>query len=206
MGKGDDWSENTLEALKKSAKEENIHGIEIDIRRHRETGEVVLSHDPIAISQKYTSLIDALGYVSTQDWDVLIEFKEYSEDLFNDVKEILRESQCIHKCLLFGFKEVVCNFNWEESEVPLGIIVEYPWQIRKAVELYKPHTILLGWDERLWTKVAFKIWWSLFSLEKVARKHSIKFVSGVAESESHIHWLTRQNIDMFTVDMEKVTS
>jgi len=207
IGKGGDWTENSLEAFKKSAKNKNIKGVEIDIRRHPDTQEIILSHDSLETNLDYLTLSDALAYIKKQDWRILIEFKEYDTTIVNQVKKLLKKHGLQNKALLFGFKEVINSFEWNQNrDTDLGIIVEYPWQIAKTIRFYKPDTILLGWDDRLWTKRAFKIWWSIFSLKKLTTKYSVDIIVGVAESKKDISWLTKKGVSTFTADMEKVNT
>ncbi len=202
IGEGDGWVENTIEAFIKSSNNKNINGVEIDIRRNGETGEIVLSHDPVRSGQNPITLEDALDYISKQDWELIIELKEYDKNIILEVNKLLQKYNLSDRTLLFGFFKIAKEFEWgSDRPTNLGIIIEYPWQISKIVSTFNPNTILLGWDDRKWTKIAFKIWWSIFSLRNLTKKYNARVVVGVTNSTADIDWLERQGIDMATSDV-----
>ncbi len=205
MGNGEDWVENTLSAFNKSKNSQHITGIEIDIRRHPQTNEIVLHHDVIDDGVECLTLRKALQYAKKQNWQILIEFKEYDKNLFNEVLAQVAQFGLNEKCLLFGFYDVVKDFPFG-NKIPtnLGLIVEYPWQIKSAVTECTPDIVLLGWDDRKWTQLAFRIWWGLFSLKKLSALLNVPFIIGVAESKDHLQWCAKRGVHACTIDLEKV--
>jgi len=205
MGRGDGWAENTLSAFDKS-KRAGITAVEVDLRTHPQTKEIILSHDPVKADKDYTTLAEALAYIKDAEWQIIIEFKEYDRDLFTQVQTLLAKYELQDRAVLFGFNDIAKNFPWVESrQVKLGIIVEYPWQIKGISTRHKPDCILLGWDDRKWTQLAFKLWWSVFSLKSMAKKYGIKIISGVAETSAHVHWFAKQHILGYTCDLQVVS-
>ncbi len=208
IGKGDGWIENTLSAFDKSinCRDYKIGGIEIDIRQDITTGEIVLTHDPLVENTHYTTLAEAVHYAKEQNWQLLLELKECTPELFNKVIKIVQSQNMQDKTIIFGFESVMRKVNWKANRsIKLGIVAEYPWQIKKTVEQYKPDILVLGWDpERAWTRLAFKIYWSIFSLHKMARKYNVKLFSGVASSKRDITWLQNHKIDYYSADLAEI--
>jgi hypothetical protein len=88
--------------------------------------------------------------------------------------------------------------------VRLGIIVMYPWNLDRVVRRYAPDVLLLGWDARSWTRTAFRGWWSLFSLERLARRHQVPVVVGVAQRMQDLDWLAPQHVYGAVADIDRV--
>ncbi len=63
----------------------------------------------------------------------------------------------------------------------LGVIVMCPWNLNRVVRAYAPDVLFIGWDARVWTRIAFRIWWSVFSLERRVRHHQLPIVVGIAQ-------------------------
>jgi len=60
---------------------------------------------------------------------------------------------------VFGFAAVARSFPWEGARpVRLGVIVMCPWNLNRAVRRYAPDVLFLGWDMRVWTRIAFRTW------------------------------------------------
>uniref|UniRef100_UPI0026297E5E hypothetical protein n=1 Tax=uncultured Jannaschia sp. TaxID=293347 RepID=UPI0026297E5E len=91
-----------------------------------------------------------------------------------------------------------------ERRIRLGLIVPYPWQIARLAAAVRPDVILLGWDDRTWTRLAFRAWWSVFSLRRMGRRHGTPVVVGVACRARDIRWLGRQRVDAAVVDMAEL--
>jgi hypothetical protein len=201
-GCGDDWTENSIEAFIKSSATKNIDGVEIDIRFDKDSEDIVLSHDPIEPTKRYTTLDTALNYITQQNWQILIEFKEYSPEMFLDVVNLLKKYNLVNSALLFGFSSVVREFPWQQNHgVKLGIIVEYPWKISDMINKYNPQVLLTGWDDRYWTSIAFRLFWSIFSLKRASQKNNVDIICGVASTKDEANWLSKQGITGYTADM-----
>ncbi len=194
--------ENTMEALV-LANSAGIEGVEIDIRRHPDTKKLVLSHDPIDSTKTYATLESALLQISTNNLKVIVEFKELDHNIYAEVINLLGKYKLTDSAILFGFENVIKNLPWHKPrEVKFGIIVEYPWDIKKKLNKYDPDVLLLGWDDRSWTYLAFRTWWSIASLKKLSYNASVDIIAGVAQSSVQLRWLKSQKIKGYTADME----
>jgi hypothetical protein len=112
------------------------------------------------------------------------------------VIEKLVSNKIADRSVIFAFAAVARSFPWEATKRPvrLGVIVTYPWDLDRIVRLYAPDVLLLGWDERSWTRIAFRAWWSLFSLERLSRRHQVPVVVGVAQRMKDLDWLAPQRL------------
>ena len=188
------WSEgegeNTLSAFQKSANAQ-IAGIEFDIRQNS-NGEVIVSHDA---SKPETLLFkDALSFLKTTNLQLFIELKEPKRDLLATALSSIENASVTQPVTLFGHKEnVTALFPFTHRAIQSGIIARYPWQITQFINRYKPDFLLTGFDQRPWTRVAFRLYWSIFSLKNLLQKHpKTKFIIGVANNASDIRWLSKQ--------------
>jgi hypothetical protein len=108
------------------------------------------------------------------------------------------------RSVVFAFAAVAKSFPWEAARpVRLGIIVMYPWNLNRAVRRYAPDVLLLGWDARAWTRVAFRAWWSVFSLEQLARRHHVPVVVAIVQRMDDLHWLSRQRLYGAVADVDR---
>ncbi|OIO30677.1 hypothetical protein AUJ77_02620 [Candidatus Nomurabacteria bacterium CG1_02_43_90] len=189
------WSagenENTLLAFKNSANAD-LEGIEFDIRYSTDGQSVVVSHDP-ATSMHVLELEEALLFLSVTHLELLIEFKEYTPDLYVKVGEILRKYNLEERTTLFAFHSVAEKFPWENrGKVKLGIIAPYPHHIKKYIEAYHPDVVLFGWATKR-ERTLFKIIWSVCSLPRIFAKYPhVKFIIGVAFTKKDKVWLDTQ--------------
>jgi len=55
---------------------------------------------------------------------------------------------------------------------------------------------------RAWTRVAFRAWWSVFSLEQLARRHHVPVVVGIVQRMDDLHWLSRQRLYGAVADVD----
>jgi len=185
--------ENTITAFEKSLKKDGVNGVEIDVRRSMCGKEIVISHDPAGTEEALT-LKEGLEFLSKYNCELFVELKECDKEFFYDVVGLLEEFNLKNRSLLFAFRDVAKNFVWDYREVKLGIISEYPWEIKKDIQQFNPDAVLLGWDDRWWTRLAFKSVWSVLSLDKLCKKYDkISFVVGVVNCEGDYNWLRRQN-------------
>ena len=88
----------------------------------------------------------------------------------------------------------------------LGVIVMCPWNLNRVVRAYAPDVLFIGWDARVWTRIAFRVWWSVFSLERRARHHQLPIVVGIAQRLDDLHWLSRQHVHGIVADIDRITA
>lgn len=196
-GKG----ENTISSFIK-ASDANLDGVEFDVRLSVNRKSVVLSHDPSS-DESLLTLDDALKFLATTNLELLIEFKEYSDDFLVLVVQHLRKYNLVERSVIFAFPHVAKQFPWERRhDIKFGIIAPYPHHISKYIKGYKPDMVLMGWGTTR-ERAIFRFVWKILSLEKVFAKHpSIKFVIGVLYSEKERTWLSGMSgLYCTTVDM-----
>ncbi|MFZ2832265.1 MAG: glycerophosphodiester phosphodiesterase, partial [Minisyncoccia bacterium] len=190
------WSagpnENTLVSFQKSY-DAHLDGVEFDVRFDRDGKTVVLSHDKVTVDDVLT-LEEALRFFATTKLKLLIEFKEYSDDFFNEVVRLVGMHQLLDRVTIFGFPETAKHFPWStEREVKLGIIAPYPHNLKNYILAHNPDMILLGWGNKT-ERMMFKIVWTVLSLANSFAKYPhVKFIIGVTYSEKDKAWLSRQN-------------
>ncbi len=190
------WSigdeENSITAFKKAI-DKKVDGVEFDIRRSLCGKEIIISHEPCEL-EKALLLEDGLRVLSETNLELLIELKECDNEFLSQTIALLEKYSLKEKSLLFGFHGVAEKLDWSRNDIKLGIISEYPWDIKKDIEKFDPDFVLMGWDYRWWTKPVFKMIWSVFSLPKVCAKYpKVSFVVGIAGSERDYNWLCKQN-------------
>jgi hypothetical protein len=200
------WSaggdENTLAAFARAACDDRISGVEFDVRYAADTGNLVVAHDPPLHIENTLTLDAALSFLSQTDLELFVEIKETG--LASMVIERLVSSNVADRSVVFAFAAVARSFLWERARpVRLGVIVACPWNLSRVVRAYAPDTILLGWDTRVWTRVAFRAWWSVFSLDRRARRHQLPVVVGIAQRLDDLHWLSRQHIYGVVADIDR---
>lgn len=191
------WSvgeeENTLNAFKKSYQKKGVFGVEFDVRWSTKRDRVVIAHD-LDILDRALNLDVGLGFLSQTNLELFIEMKEFDESLFLKIIESLDNYNLKSKTIIFGFKEVATKFPWNNKKgVRLGIISKYPWEIKKDIFTFNPDFVLMGWDDRRWTKIVFKLIWNIFSLTNLCKKYiDTNFVIGVAKTSGDYKWLLKQ--------------
>ena len=193
------WSagaeENTLDAFRRAAAEPDVAGVEFDVRRAAD-GHLVVSHDPP--DEGPLALDAVVELVVRSKLEAFVELKE--KGIAADVARTLAAGGLAGRAVIFGPVELLTQMVGERR-VALGIIVQYPWQTSRLAAAVAPDVILLGWDDRTWTRRAFRAWWSIFSLRRMGQRHSAAVVVGVARRASDVRWLRRQGIDAAVVDM-----
>jgi len=194
--------ENTLHAFTQATHHPAIAGIEFDINRAPQSGALVVSHDPPRPGDDALTLDAALAFLAGTDLDLLVEVKQPA--LAPDVCAALVARDLADRALVFGFERVARSFPWQRPrQVRLGVIATFPWTIDRMVRAYAPDALLTGWDERAWTRMAFRAWWSGFSLERLARRHALPVVVGVVRHQVDIEWLARQHVDAAVADLDR---
>ncbi|WP_299820537.1 glycerophosphodiester phosphodiesterase [uncultured Jannaschia sp.] len=196
------WSagagENTLAAFHRAAAEPGVSGVEFDVRRAAD-GAIVVSHDP---PEEGTAALDAvLALLVRSELEAYVEVKEAG--LTADVARALVNGGLASRAVIIGPVELLERLEGERR-IRLGLIVPYPWQIARLAAAVRPDVILLGWNDRTWTRLAFRAWWSVFSLRRMGRRHGTPVVVGVACRVRDIQWLGRQRVDAAVVDMAEL--
>ncbi|PIR57978.1 MAG: hypothetical protein COU71_01145 [Parcubacteria group bacterium CG10_big_fil_rev_8_21_14_0_10_38_31] len=182
--------ENTISAFKR-ASSGDMNGVEFDIRRHGESGEIIVSHNA-TVDTGVLTFKEALEYLKRENLELFLEFKEYSDKLFGEVADLLESHGLKDKSVIFGFWKVASKFPFTERRgFKLGII-SYPWNIKKDIMRFNPDFIMMGYTSFL-SKVAFRLYWSVFSLSSVFRKYPDKrFVIGVLQSGKEREWILKE--------------
>jgi len=185
--------ENSLAAFARAARDDAVSGVEFDVCHAADSRTVVVSHDPPLHTQNVLTLDAALSFLSGTDLELFVEIKE--EGLALAVIEKLISNKVADRSVVFAFAAVARYFPWKVTRrVRQGVIVMCPWNVDRFVSRHAPDVLLLGWDARGWTRIAFRTWWSLFSLERVARRHQVPLVVGVAQRMGDLRWLSRQHL------------
>ncbi|PJE73955.1 MAG: hypothetical protein COV02_00385, partial [Candidatus Terrybacteria bacterium CG10_big_fil_rev_8_21_14_0_10_41_10] len=195
--KGND--ENTINAFQKAVSA-GMNGVEFDIRLQADGDEIIVSHDFTSDAGVLT-LKEALEYLKDKNLELFIEFKEYSDKLFDEITNLLESHGLKEKSVLFGFWKVASQFPFNNRRgFKLGII-SYPWSVGKNILRFNPDFIMMGYTSFL-TKIAFRLYWQIFSLPSFFKKYSSKrFVVGVIRSEEEREWISRrEGLYAVTVD------
>lgn len=193
--------ENTLAAFGRAAGERRISGVELDVRRDRTSGQLLVTHDPARAGVSTLTLDDALAFLSDTHLELLVEIKE--PGIAAAVVEKLMAAGVAERSMVFAFAEVARSFRWSlPRPVQLGAILLYPWTMHRFIEAHRPDVILLGWDQRLWTRLAFRAWWSAFPLTRLTRRYGKPVVVGIVRRAADLQWLSRQNVHAAVADMD----
>ncbi len=200
------WSaggdENTLAAFARAASDERIAGVEFDVCRAVDAMTLVVSHDPPLHGENPLTLDAALSFLSRTNLELCVEIKQ--NGLAPTVIEKLVSGNVADRSVVFAFAGIARSFPWEGARpVRLGVIVMCPWNLNRVVRRYAPDVLFLGWDARVWTRIAFRAWWSLFSLERRARGYKLPVVVGIAQRLDDLHWLSRQHIHGVVADIDR---
>jgi glycerophosphoryl diester phosphodiesterase len=202
------WSqgegENTLAAFARAAADPRVSGIEFDIRRGT-AGELLVTHDPPRGDTPVLTLEAALAFLAGTNLELFVEIKD--NGIVGAAIERLVAAGVAERSVVFGFVQVARSFPWSRAPpVRLGAILVYPWTMRRFTASYDPDVILLGWDERRWTRVAFRAWWAAFSLERLARRTRKPIVAGIVRRPSDLRWLAAQQVYAAVADMDFIAS
>jgi glycerophosphoryl diester phosphodiesterase len=195
--------ENSLEAFARADADPAISGVEFDVSRAPDSTALLVSHDPPLTAAGALRFDEALTFLAGTDLHLYIELKQ--EGLAPAVIDRLVAHGLADRAVVFAFAKVARSFPWHEPRpVKLGVIVEYPWDLNRWARQQKPDVLLLGWDDRTWTRVAFRSWWSCFSLERVGRRHGVPVVVGVVQRQRDLDWLKRQGIAAAVGDIDLI--
>jgi hypothetical protein len=195
--------ENTLAAFARAAADQAIAGVEFDVSRPADADALVVSHDPPERVAGTLRLDDALAFLAGTDLQLYIEIKQ--DGLAAAVIDRLVAHGLADRAVVFAFAKVARSFPWDAPRrVRLGVIVEYPWELKRWARRHRPDVLLLGWDDRAWTRVAFRTWWSCFSLARTGRRHGVPVVVGVVQRQRDLDWLARQRIGAAVGDIDLI--
>lgn len=199
------WSqgpdENTLAAFARAAADRRVSGVEFDVRRERHSGTLLISHDPPRGDAPVLSLETALALLADSDLELFVEIKE--AETAAPVVDRLVASGLAERSVLFAFAEIARSFPWSGVRpVRLGAILPYPWSMDRFIAINAPDVILLGWDDRPWTRLGFRAWRSIFPVSRLAQRYGKPFISGVAQRPADLRWLAAQGVDAAVADMD----
>lgn len=193
--------ENTLAAFARAAGETGISGIELDVRRADDGNTLLVCHDPPRAGEPTLTFDAALSFLSGTNLELFIELKE--NGIAPRVIDKLVAAKLTDRSVVFAFAPVARSFPWKGARpVRLGIIVIYPWSLDRAVRAYAPDVLFLGWDHRARSRVAFRAWWSVFSLARLARRHRVPVVVGIVQRAVDLDWLARQDVHAAVTDFD----
>jgi glycerophosphoryl diester phosphodiesterase len=193
--------ENTLAAFTRAAGQAGISGIELDVRRSGDGNTLLVCHDPPRAGAATLTLDAALDYLAGTNLELFVELKE--PGIAQPVIDKLVAAKMAERSVVFAFAPVARGFPWNGARpVRLGIIVLYPWGLSRAVRAYAPDVLFLGWDQRAWTRAAFRAWWSIFSLAQLGRRHKVPVAIGIVDRAGDLDWLRRQGVDAAVTDFD----
>jgi glycerophosphoryl diester phosphodiesterase len=193
--------ENTLAAFARAAGEAGISGIELDVRRAPDGNTLLVCHDPSRAGENTLTFDAALEFLSGTKLELFVELKE--RDIAAMVIAKLIAAKMAERSVVFAFAPVARAFAWKEARpVRLGIIEVFPWNLARAMRAYAPDVLFLGWDDRAWTRAAFRGWWSVFSLARLGRRHRVPVVVGIVQRAADLDWLRRQGVHAAVTDFD----
>jgi glycerophosphoryl diester phosphodiesterase len=193
--------ENTLAAFARAAGQAGIAGIELDVRRGSD-GTLLVCHDPPRMGDNTLTLDAALEFLSGTNLELFVELKE--RDIAAMVIDRLVAAKVAERAVIFAFAPVAHAFPWNETRpVRLGIIEVFPWKLNGAMRAYAPDVLFLGWDNRAWTRAAFRAWWSAASLARLAERHKVPVVVGIVQRAEDLDWLRRQGVHAAVTDFDQ---
>jgi glycerophosphoryl diester phosphodiesterase len=193
--------ENTLAAFTRAADQAGISGIELDVRRAPDDDTLLVCHDPPRAGENTLTLDAALEFLSDTNLELFVELKE--RNIAPMVIERLVAARMAERSVVFAFAPVACAFPWgEERPVRLGIIEVLPWKLARAMRAYAPDVLFLGWDDRAWTRAAFRAWWSVASLAHLAQRHRVPVVVGIVQRAVDLDWLRREGVHAAVTDFD----
>ncbi len=191
------WSagpeENTLAAFARAAGDSRIAGVELDLRRAADGRGLAVAHDPPLPGAPVLALEEALAHLGRTRLELFIEVKEAG--LAPDVIDALVAGGLADRAVVFAFAGVARSFPWQRPrKARLGTIVVEPWRVAGAMRTQRPDMLFLGWDYRAWTRLAFRSWWTIASLDRLAGRYQIPVVAGIVHHAADLRWLARQGL------------
>ena len=201
------WSqgpgENTLAAFARAAGDPRVTGVEFDVRRDAASGALLVTHDSPLRGASTLTLDAALAFLAQTDLELFIETKQ--PGIAETVIAALTTTGVAERSVVFAFADVAQSFPWAgRRPVRLGAILLYPWTMHRFIAAHDPDAILLGWDERRWTRAAFRAWWSAFSLARLSRRYGKPVVAGIVRRPDDLDWLEAQHVYAAVADMNVI--
>jgi Glycerophosphoryl diester phosphodiesterase family len=193
--------ENTVAAFTRAAGQAGISGIELDVRRAPDGDTLLVCHDPPRAGVDTLTLDAALEFLSGTNLELFVELKE--RDLAPTVINRLVAARMAERSVVFAFPPVARAFPWTQTRVVrLGIIEVFPWRLNGAMRDYAPDMLFLGWDDRVWTRAAFRTWWSAASLMRLSERHHVPVAVGIVQRAADLDWLRRQGVHAAVTDLD----
>jgi Glycerophosphoryl diester phosphodiesterase family len=193
--------ENTLTAFARAAGQAGISGVELDVRRAPDGDTLLVCHDPPGPGKNTLSLDAALAFLSRTNLELFVELKE--RGIAAPVIDRLVAAGMAERSVVFAFPPVARAFPWQGARpVRLGIIEVFPWKLDGAMRAYAPDVLFIGWDDRPWTRSAFRAWWSVASLARLAERHGVPVAVGIVQRAADLDWLRRQGIYAAVTDLD----
>jgi hypothetical protein len=201
------WSqgagENTLAAFARAAADPRVTGVEFDVCRDAASAALLVTHDSPRSAVSTLTLDAALAFLVQTDLDLFIETKQAG--IAEAVIAALTATGLAERSVVFAFADVAQSFPWAgRRPVRLGAILLYPWTMHRFIAAHDPDVILLGWDERRWTRAAFRAWWSAFSLARLFRRYRKPVVAGIVRRPDDLDWLEAQHVHAAVADMDVI--
>ena len=193
--------ENTVAAFTRAASQASIAGIELDVRRAADGDTLLVCHDPPRPGATTLTFDAALEFLSSTNLELFVELKE--PDIAPMVIERLVAAKMAERSVVFAFPPVARAFPWTQARVVrLGIIEVFPWRLNRAMRDYAPDMLFLGWDDRAWTRTAFRAWWSVASLARLRQRHHVPVAVGIVQRTADLDWLRRQGVHAAVTDLD----
>jgi hypothetical protein len=198
------WSqggdENTLAAFVRAAADHRVSGVEFDVGRAA-SGTLVVSHDTPRGDAPVLTLEAALALLAGTDLDLFVEIKQAG--IAAAVIDRLVAAGVADRSVVFGFAKLARSFPWEEPRpLRLGAILLYPWTMHRFIDAHHPDVILLGWDQRLWTRAAVRAWWSVFSLPRLSERYAAPIAVGIVRKPADLRWLSARRVAAAIADID----
>ena len=195
--------ENSLAAFELAARDPDISGVELDVCRAADTGTLLVCTirrvTPKACSPWMPHCRFCHGRISSCSWNSKRRvWPPQSSTSSSPTRSPSARSCSRSPGWPDPFRGATCG------RCDLGVIVMYPWQLDRMVREFAPDVLLLGWDDRSWTRMAFRAWWSLFSLERLGSRHRLPVVAGIVQRSGDLRWLSRQHLYAAVADIDRV--
>jgi glycerophosphoryl diester phosphodiesterase len=196
-------SENTLAAFARAAADPRVAGVEFDVRRDASSDVLLVTHDVPHGDASTLTLDAALAFLAKTDLELFIEAKQ--PGIAEALMAALIAAGMAERSVVFAFTDVAQSLPWtKRRRVRLGAILLYPWTMHRFIAAHDPDVILLGWDERRWTRAAFRTWWSAFSLARLSRRYGKPVVAGIVRRPDDLDWLETQHVYAAVADMDVI--
>jgi hypothetical protein len=192
------WSaggdENSLAAFARAARDEAVTGVEFDVSRAADSGAVVVAHDPPLYTENALTLDAALSFLARTDLELFVELKE--QGLASSVIEKLVSNKLADRSVVFrvcrrgailfrGKVRGLCA--WASLSCVPGICTAL------CASMHRMFSCSAG-TRTVGRGLRFAPGGLFFSLERLARRHQVPVVVGVAQRMKDIDWLAPQHL------------